>query len=68
MIALAFKRLTSILLALIISKLVSSALPKTSILHGPNSNHIRNSVYQYGGQSYCFKPKVCICPTGILRK
>ena len=61
-------RLISVILALMISKLVSTVLPNQTLLHGPNSNHIRNKTYKYGGQSYRFKPMVCICPTGILRK
>ncbi len=61
-------RLFSIIIALFAAKLTSMFIISTkTAVHGPDSNKVRKTIYQYGGNNYLFKPVVCICPTGLRK-
>ena len=64
------QQLFSIIIALVLAKLASVLVllfNTGTINHGPDSNKVRKTIYQYGGNKYSFKPVVCICPTGLRK-
>ncbi len=52
------------IIIILLGMLIGYELKKNTqiIVHGPDSNVIRNRIFKINNRKYRFKPYICICP------
>lgn len=58
----AVKHVFSITIALVVSYIIGKFLFNKETPHGPNSDHIKSTIYRDQKQCYMMKPIAHICP------